>query len=246
MPRSLAHDSVISTLVEDLRPTEPVRLGRLLAGWTGFCVVVFALYLALVGPRDDLATLFTEPRFLISFALLMVMFAGAAALALRAGIPGRLPIAPVRWLAIVSVLHVLWILIYARVVGAGDAADKTVIDADALRALGCCLRISLGTAIPAAASLLLVSRLAPQSVEGLAVLALSSGFALVSMVSQLNCPHEDVFHIVVGHGLMLWVVGAGMFWALRAVGDKIIKKAQHERVSPAVAALLDERAAARR
>ena len=209
-------------LTKDLRPVRPVSLKRELVKWFVLAAVTGAGLLTWVGARPDLAVKLVAWPYLLALGLFTVAFFAASYAALRASVPGR---------AAVSFKEASWITAgvaialasYAGLLGTIGPAPTAV--EDPVEALACCLRITFGAAFPNVLLMAMMSRLGPIVWKGPMAIAVAASTLSVSIVSQLNCPYDDKFHVLVGHGLMVLVAAVASFfvylmiarWASRTI-----------------------------
>ena len=81
-------DDLVRTLVAD-HATREAPLGRALAiALVPGLALATALFVLMLGPRDDFATVASDPRFVFKFVVTLTLAASAAALVLRLACPG--------------------------------------------------------------------------------------------------------------------------------------------------------------
>jgi hypothetical protein len=90
-------------------------------------------------------------------------------------------------------------------------------------AIGCCLRITKGLVIPAVVLLAITARLAPTRTWATTSYAVGAGTLLTSFVSQLNCPIDNPWHVLVGHGAMVAVTAGVSLWILGLIFRLVLK-----------------------
>ena len=116
---------------------------------------------------------------------------------------------------ILTVTALLGVLSYAGIMESVPDFSRTFLLHDAL---GCCMRITKGLMVPSIVLLAITSRLAPTRTWATTWYAVAAGSLLTSLVSQLNCPIDNAWHVLVGHGVMvvataglaLWILGLGL------------------------------------
>ena len=118
-----------------------------------------------------------------------------------------------------SALSVLSVLSYS---GIFRGNWQPIHSFDGWEAIGCCFRISIGAILPAAIILGICVRLAPFQLKRTISMGWLASAVLVSIVSQLNCPIEGVGHALIGHGLLLALVGAVAWAIFYVIGSFII------------------------
>ena len=191
-------EALLRSLTGDLRPVRrlapPVRRAM---GWFA-ASLAFALYVAhVVGLRHDLPVLFTDGRFIIEFAAMLLTGLMAAAAAFCAGCPGRplwerfapLPFAGL-WIA--SVVFGCW----QDLMRSGAAGLAVTPDPICLPTI-----LALST-IPGAVILVMIRRgapLAPLSTTALAALA-----ALALGAAAMRLTHDGDANVMV----LVWQVGS--------------------------------------
>jgi len=84
-----AEKNLIDSIVRDLRPVRPVRIGAVLGLLIAVEAVVLATGTACTGIRSDILERFREPPFVALLAILVTAAVGSAWAALRVSVPGR-------------------------------------------------------------------------------------------------------------------------------------------------------------
>lgn len=187
--------------------------------WLGMEAVVLAL-VALIDPRPDLFAQLHNPAFLAPIGVFILGGAIAAALALRAAIPGREP---------GQIELILIALVGALAVAAVFLVPDTAVAPfwQFIRAGSWCLGCTLAlAAMPWLALFWAVERGAPfmLSTEGALIGAAAFSFAFAA--SRLGCPIDDRLHILVWHVLPVFVatllsIRAGAAWLQRERASRI-------------------------
>jgi hypothetical protein len=195
-------DDLIRTLAADDAPSGPrPRLALVAAialGWP----LSGLMFVLLLGPRPDIAAVATDPRFLLKFAVALLLAATAAGLALRLVRPGRSAAAFVLAAA-------------PAVLAAGVAAELAIVPHAqwAARLVGTnalvCLTLVPLLSVPLLALLLLGMRAgaSPRPAMAGAVAGLIAG-GLAAALYAAHCPDDSPLFVATWYTLAIAVVAA--------------------------------------
>jgi hypothetical protein len=206
------NDAFMERLVDDLRPVQVMRLSWLLPLWLTCAVCISLFFVHSVGVRPDLAAKLTQPSYVLSLGLLIVAYFMATWSAIAGSIPGRLRRGG-RWLLATFAVYGVSLTLYSGLLTGGRLAEPFVN----IEALFCCLRITYGTVFLNLLALSIMSRLAPMNPTRVLIAGMASSMFIVSFVSQLECPYDDIGHVLTGHGLLTNAAAAALFavyWGL--------------------------------
>ena len=216
MEQKQTSQQLIDGLVRDLAPVRRIRRWWLAALWLILAILIGGWFVVSVGVRPDLATRYAEFGYALSSWLFAIATLVSGFLCFRSGIPGSLSMRQNRKARrLLIACGTLALVAYGGLYGSIPGFSRSFILHDAI---GCCMRITKGLAIPSIILLALTSKLAPTRAWTTTWYAVGAGTFLTSLVSQLNCPIDNPWHIMVGHGAMvvltsgvvLWVLGLGM------------------------------------
>lgn len=189
--------NLVDSLVRDLRPVRPVRLGAVLALLLAMEVVFLVAGTGWAGIRHDIAGRLRDAHFIAVAALLVAVAVGSAWGALKLSVPGRelsgaafaaLLVLP----PIAATAAVLLLPLGGRWAGFGSTM------ADCWR----CIALTGGVAVvPWLFLVVAVSRLAPLRTTRVGLLSGLSALALGGLVTELHCAARDGYHLALGHYL---------------------------------------------
>jgi hypothetical protein len=213
---------LVDHLVGALSPVRPIHIGRWLSVWGILAALVAIYYLQVVGVREDLSSRLWEPSYLLGLFFYLISFVAASAMMLRLGIPGR------QFRSFKMVLAFILSLVSGALFfyGLAGGSPAVIHTSGLVEEFSCCLRIAYGTMIPSVILIFFRMRMYPNRPIQAAAFAWISAAALVSLVSQLNCPIAGMWHVFVGHGVLLglvglvaWLILALVFWLLKRKKD---------------------------
>lgn len=201
-------DIFLENLVSDLKPVSPMRQ------WDGMVWALIAmatgtmLFVWYYGPRSDLMSAQPDPMFMISSGLFLVLALASAWAVIdmsrpwvgsrREGWVWTAMMAGVMPIAALTLTAIGWL-----------RGETPAIDSDGIACLGFGIGIGLFTAAVLVAWL---RRGAPSSPRRAGLLTGVAAGAAGTFAVSLHCPHSDLLHIGVWHGMT--VVVAGFFGAL--------------------------------
>jgi len=215
---------LIDSIVRDLRPVRPVRIGAVLGLLLAVEAVVLAAGIGWSGIRPDIGARLRDPRFVGFVAILATAAIGSAWAALRLSVPGR----ELSGRALAGLLLLPSLAAAAAVVllpWGGSWADLR----PAMWACWHCISFTAATAfVPWLFVVVTVSRLAPLRPARVGILAGLSAFALGALATELHCAARDGYHLALGHYLpvlvMALVTGAFVARVLRMRADARSRK----------------------
>jgi hypothetical protein len=193
--------SLIDNLIADQKPKPPIKVMKVMIPWliTAFLIAFYILWR--IGLRPDFSSKLYEWQFLLGLLFYGILFISASVLAVGLAIPGRVTLSSSKVYWGLSGVFFLALVFY------GSLVQGPSWHVDSLEALACCLRISYGAVIPSLLLIVILARITPLNAKAMGLMIWVSCVALISIVSQLNCPIDDFFHIFVGHGVMLLALG---------------------------------------
>jgi hypothetical protein len=211
------HDALVDRLVADARPVRPLWSPHVrLAVWVALQSLTF-LFAVTFGLRHDLGDHLREPFFLLELALFVAAGAMAAAMALRAAVPGMAS-AP---------LEVAFFVILASaavVVGSLEAGATTVWGwGFVARGVQCVGSILAFTALPWITLFVAVRRGAVLDCRVAGVYAGAAAFLFAGAAVRLACPIDEKLHVLAWHtttiaiGIALSAVAGARWLERRAV-----------------------------
>jgi hypothetical protein len=210
---------LIDSMVRDLQPVRPVRIGAVLALLLALEVVVLIVGTSWGGIRPDIGQRLRDPRFVAFVAILLASAVGSAWAALRLSVPGR----ELSGRAFAA-LFLLPSLAAAAAVALLPWGGRWTGIGSMMGACWHCISFTAATAlVPWLGVVLTVSRLAPLNPARVGILAGLSAFALGAVGTQLHCGCNDGYHLALGHYLpvlaMALITGAIVARVLRMRTD---------------------------
>jgi len=212
-------EDLVRSLTGDLKPVRRLALPVWRAmGWFGLSLAFAAGAAYLVGLRHDLSDMFTDGRFIVEFAAILLTSLMAAAAAFCAGCPGRplwerFAALPFLCLWVASVVFGCW-QDWSRLGAAGMAITPDPI---------CLPTLLAWSALPGAAIFVMVKRgapLAPLSTTALAALA-----ATALGAAAMRLTHATDANVMV----LIWQVGSVALLTCAAMlfGRRILRWPEH-------------------
>jgi hypothetical protein len=197
------HRAVVDRVLDDAAPVRRLwrpsaRLALWLAAGLGTLIA-----LAARGVRPDFTARAGSPHYLFELVLLGGAATLAAALALRAAVPGR---ELRRWesilvLALAAFGSLLWL---RQSMGVGLALDEFIAVG-----LPCARETVALAAVPCIGLLIAVRRGAPLAVGSAGALAGGASFLLAFVMMRIVCSVDDRTHVLVWHAVPV-VIGTGL------------------------------------
>jgi len=209
-------ENLVASIVRDLRPVRPVRLGAVLALLLAVEVVFLVAGIGWAGIRHDIAERLRDLRFVASAGLLVSVAVGSAWGALKLSVPGReLSGAAFSGLLLLPLIAGTAAALFLPWGGHWVGFGPTMV------ACWRCIALTAGAAlVPWLFVVAAVSRLAPLRPARVGILAGLSAFAVGALVTELHCAARDGYHLALGHYLpvlaMALVTGVVVARALKA------------------------------
>jgi hypothetical protein len=197
------HDALVDRLVADASPVRrlwPPAVRLVL--WLGLAAAIAGLA-AHAGVRPDVSARLHEPLFALELVVCGLAAALAAALALRAAVPGCGPRRAAAAATLGAAAVALALAVRAPALGGVSLAEFVAIGAD------CSRRTVLLASLPWAALLVAVRRGAPLTAAAAGALTGAAAFLMAFAVMRLACPMDEALHLFVWHVGPL-VAGAGL------------------------------------
>lgn len=196
-------NTLIATLVDDLRPVRAMRTrdGVALAASAGS--VTLALTILLLGLRPDVAQGQFQPLFLFANGVLLIVGLGSALAAVRMGMP-RVGQSGRGWKWMVALISLLPATALIMLGSGTEPMPATLVTSHELECVAMGLALSLLTAT---ALIWWLRRGAPTSTKraGLLVGVSSSGIGMFAFA--FHCPYDSFYHVGLWHVLQI-AVGA--------------------------------------
>ncbi|MFQ5478368.1 MAG: DUF1109 domain-containing protein [Candidatus Binatia bacterium] len=189
-------------LVADLQPVKPVRLGLFYVFGAGVGLVAICLMLVVLGPRSDLAGQLGSSSFLAVLAALSFVAISSVVLAVRVSIPGR-RINRLLALTVVVAPPVLALTVFLLSPWGGSWPGW---DGIVMGFRKCTGSIVVTAALPWAATVALLHRLAPFRYMLAGVFAGLSALTMGAVGLHFSCPVGNSFHLAFSHYLPLSVL----------------------------------------
>ena len=200
-------DELIVQLARAARPIRPLPPPGVRAlRWLAAALLMMMVAIALVGPRDDLASALGRPIFLASFAALLLTLATGASAAFVLSVPGaeRSPAQHVLPVLTAATWTAIWLSVWSSAEVPDGPRTAPIHRACAIQIAMCAL---------AAGWLLfaMIVRAAPLRPLWTAAVAGLASMAAGAAVAQLFCPIDDARHQLAGHVIVgLIVAGAAL------------------------------------
>lgn len=206
----MSHERLIATLASQATPVQPLAAPRIrMARWILCAVVAVSLGIAWRGVRTNLAAAFSDPTFIITNLLILIVAVSAAWLALTLAVPGALRLARTKWLPIAA-LGAWGAILIQQVATTGDLAAALMTE----QVVAGCMFKTYGIAIgPALVIILLAQRAAPLDWRWTASLASLSALAFGVLGTELICPITGYAHLFNWHFLPVAAMTAAAFLA---------------------------------
>jgi len=210
------HEHTVARLLADAPPVRRLWSPEArLALWLTLEIVAIAAAVVF-GLRADVAVDMRQPRLLVEIALCMAAGAIAAAVALRAAVPGResAPLVAAFWAVLACALALV----------ASVDADTTPSDSSFVASgIQCVASILAFAALPWAALFVAVRRGAPLAAPVAGLYAGAAAFLFAAAAVRIACPIDARLHVLTWHvgtmaiGTALSAV-AGARWLTRWAG----------------------------
>ncbi len=224
-----SYDSLVQDLSAQLSKVSVFNQRSMWTRWLLIASVSGAIWLWFVGPRPDLSLKMQDVSFVsaLFFLISALMLTSRAAIHLAMGWfeSGRL------WRELFLILSLFAVAMGLYAYSSLSHSAHLHSDWTLGEALGCCLRISAGALLPQAFFAILATRSAPTRLVWLSNFSWLASAITVSIVSQLNCPIDDLMHVLVGHGAMVLAVWVGVTAIMTAVLRMAVRRALTSRLT---------------
>jgi hypothetical protein len=217
----MATNELISELVRDLRPVQPLPVPPVRTAWWILVAAASATAaVAALGVRPDLSPAAMTMAFQAHVFLLAGAAAGSAASALSLAVPGE---RRSRWLRSMPVVAVLgWIGWLIAELVSHAAADGQ------LRPIGpgwgCVAKAFAAALIPGGVLAVMVARAAPLEWRSPVALAALAGAAVGALGVEVTCPLNNPMHLLIWHAapVLVTVLAAVSFcWAVLTLAERV-------------------------
>lgn len=203
------HDALVARLTADAHPVRRLWPPSVrLATWCGAVATVLAIA-AIAGLRQDLATAFGRPVYVLEIVLLVAAAASAATAALLVAIPGR-DASPAPFTA----------TLLACLGAAAFALEPVAPGGTALAGVRCAACIAMFGLLPWVALLFAVGRGAPLGGRAAGTYAGAAAVLIGAAAVRLACPIDGHLHLLAWHvtPAIAWIALfslAGASWLVR-------------------------------
>ena len=206
----MSHERLIVTLASQATPVRPLPAPRVrMARWLLLAVVAVGLGIAWRGLRTNLAAAVSDPTFIVTNVLILLVALSSAWLALTLAVPGALRSPRLRWLPIAG-LGAWAAILLQQVATTGNLASALMTE----KVVAGCMFKTYGIAIgPALVIILLAQRAAPLDWRWTASLASLSALAFGVLGTELICPITGYAHLFNWHFAPVAVFTAAVFVA---------------------------------
>jgi len=193
MTTAPSHERTVARLIADVRPVRPLWSPHVrLALWLGLQVVAIGCAVGF-GLRDDLGLQLRRPLFVLEVALWMTAGSIAAAMALRAAVPGRenAPFEIFFWLLLACA---------ALVVASLDAGEPAPAGWRFVTGgVQCVVSTVAFATIPLTALFVAVRRGAPLAARAAGLYAGAAAFLCAAAAVRIACPIDAKLHLLTWH-----------------------------------------------
>ena len=201
-------------LARSARPIRPLPPpGARAVRWFAAALLVMIVAIAVIGPRDDLSSAFSQPIFLGSFAALLLTLASGASAAFGLSVPGAERSRTQRGLTLMAAAawSVIWVVVLS-IAGAPAGTRTAPIHS------GCAIQIAVCALVTGWLLFAMIARAAPLRPLWTAAMASLASTATGAVVAQVLCPLDDPRHQLIGHVVIALVVaGAGLLVGHRSL-----------------------------
>lgn len=206
----MTHERLIATLASQGTPVQPLPAPRVrTARWILCAGVAVGLGIAWRGVRTNVAAAFSDPTFIITNLLVLIVAVSSAWLALTLAVPGALRSPRMKWVPIAA-LGAWGALLIQQVATTGNIAAALTTE----HIVAGCMFKTYGIALgPALVIILLAQRAAPLDWRWTASLAALSALAFGVLGTELICPITGYAHLFNWHFLPVGVLTAAVFLA---------------------------------
>lgn len=193
---------LFESMVRDLRPVRPVRIGSVLALLVVVEAVVLVAGMSWAGVRTDIQEQLRDPRFVAFAAVLATVAVGSAWAALRLSMPGR----DLSRSALAALLLLPSLAAAAAVVLLPWGGRWIGIGPTMCACWHCIAFTAAAALVPWLFVVVAISRLAPLRPVRAGIFAGLSAFALGALATELHCAARDGYHLALGHYLPVLVM----------------------------------------
>jgi hypothetical protein len=192
----MSHEDLIATLASQATPVKPLPAPHVrMARWLLLAALAIGIAIAWRGLRLNWPTAFSDPTFLVTVVLLLVVALTSAWAAFMLAVPGALRSPVAKWLPIAG-LGAWGALLIQQMVSSG-AVVATLMSEPAVTG---CMWKTYGIALgPALVILLLAQRAAPLDWRWTGSLAALSALAFGVLGTELICPITHTAHLFNWH-----------------------------------------------
>ena len=193
----------IAALVDDLRPTRPMRIrdGVAMAGGAG--VILILLTLLLLGVRPDVAAGRFQSLFLFANGLFLLVGIGTALAAVRMGLP-RVGQSSQGWKSVVAAAGLLPIAALIMLVSRTEPMPSSLVTSHELKCVAMGLALGL---LNASVLVWWLRRGAPTSPERAGLLVGLSSGSIGIFAFAFYCPFDSFYHVGLWHVLPVVIGG---------------------------------------
>ncbi len=206
----MSHEHLIASLVSQATPVRPLAAPRVrMARWMVCAVVVVGLGITWRGLRGNWAAAFSDPTFIVTTMLILIVAMLSAWVALTLAVPGALRSPLVKWLPVAG-LGAWGAILMQQVATTGSMASVLMSEPF----VAACMWKTYGIAVgPAFVIILLAQRAAPLDWRWTASLAALSALAFGVLGTELICPITRYAHVFNWHFLPVALMTLAAFAA---------------------------------
>jgi hypothetical protein len=210
----MSHERLIATLASQATPVKPLPAPRIrTARWILVAILAIGLAIMWRGLRSNLPSALSDPTFVVTNLLILIVAVSSAWLAMTMAVPGALRSALARWVPIAG-LGAWGAILIQQVATTGSLASALLTE----QVVAGCMFKTYGIAIgPALVILMLAQRAAPLDWKWTASLASLSALAFGVLGTELICPITGYAHLFNWHFLPVAVMAAIVFVAAAAL-----------------------------
>ena len=194
----MSHERLIASLVSQATPVRPLPAPHIrMARWIICAAVAIGVAIAWRGLRSNLPAALSDPTFIVTNLLILLVGLSSAWLAMMTAVPGALRLASARWLPIAG-LGAWGAILIQQVATTGTLVSALMTE----QVVAGCMFKTYGIAIgPALVIILLAQRAAPLDWRWTAGLASLSALAFGVLGTELICPITGYAHLFNWHFL---------------------------------------------
>jgi len=194
----MSHEDLIATLAAHATPVRPLPSPRVrMARWVMCALLAMGVGVAWRGLRSNWAAALSDPTFVVTNLLILVVAILAAWVAFRLAVPGALQTPAAKWVP-VAALGAWGAILIQQVAATGDFTSAVMTE----RMVAACMWKTYGIAVgPALVIIALAMRAAPLDWRWTAGLAALSALAFGVLGTELICPITRAAHLFNWHFL---------------------------------------------